>query len=152
MKCQPLAARKGFTLVEVIACTVILVMVVIGATLVSRQISVMKTESRNTVYMSLHNLNVMERLRQMSYDLQTGEELLAYYSSDTFGTSEFTTDVYVQMSTWDSFKVYSVRIETRMQGYTQLLISTYTMTNIGGYHRIEDINGTDVDEGIVILS
>ncbi len=137
--------RKGFTLIEVIACTVILAIVVIGSMVVSNQISMMKTESRNTVYLSLHNLNVMERLRQMSYELEEGETLLNYYNTDVFGNSQYNTDVYLENATFEHFRVYNVRIETRMIGYKQTLVSTYTLTSIGGHHVPDDFLGDSED-------
>lgn len=142
-----LKSRKGFTLVEVVSCTIILALVVMGAIVVSRQIATMKTESRNTVYLSTHNLNVMEQLRQMSYELADGEELLAFYNSDTFGTSQFNTDVYIDTSLFEHFRVYNIRIESRMIGYKQTLVSTFTMTNIGGHHTPDDFIGGDSQPG-----
>lgn len=136
-----LKKRKGFTLVEVIACTLLLAIVVIGAVAVSRQIAMMKTESRNSVYLSTHNLNVMERIRQMSYELAEGEELLAFYDTDVMGNSQYNTVVYIETATFEHFRVYNIRIETRMIGYKQTLVSTYTMTNIGGHHVPDDFIG-----------
>lgn len=135
--------RKGFTLIEVIACTLLLGIVVIGATIVSQQIAVMKTESRNSVYLSLHNLNVMERIRQMSYELVGEEELLSFYDTDMFGDSQYNTNVYIETASFEHFRVYDIRIETRMIGYRQMLVSTYTMTNIGGHHVPDDFIGAE---------
>lgn len=133
------SGRRGFTLVEVIASTVILAVCIIGMAIASQTITRLKTEARNDVFLTTHNLNVMERLRQMTFDLQPGEELLAYYASDTFGTSEINTDVYIDTSTLGQFRVYDVRIESRMIGYVQMLTSKYAFTNMGGYKSIESM-------------
>lgn len=130
-----LTKRKGFSLIEVVACTLILAIVVIGTVSVSNKIGLMKTEARNEVQLSLHNLNIMERLRQMSYSLGEGEELLNYYSSDVFGSSTINSDVYIETAIWDDFRIYNIRIESRMKGYNQDLVSAYSMTNIVGYKK-----------------
>lgn len=131
-------ARKGFTLVEVVACTVILAIVTIGAVAISNQILQMKTEARNTVYLSMHNLNTMERLRQMVYELPKGQMLLSYYNQDTFSSSDILTEVFIDSAVWDDFQIYEVKIESRMKIYHQLLKSSYTLTSIGGYSNLED--------------
>lgn len=139
--------RRGFTLVETVLCCVILAVVTIGTSSVSAHISALKVEARNTVFLSTHNLNVMERLRQMAYDLGEGEVLLNYYGSELFGTSEIDTDIYIHQTTWDDFYIYNVRLESRMRKYQQTLTSTYTMTNIGGPYipeSIEDVGDTGV--------
>lgn len=152
--------RKGFTLVETIACCLILAIVTIGAASVSAHISALKVEARNSVYLTTHNLNVMERLRQMSYSLAEGEELLNFYGgtldmlgnrggNPVFDSSDIYTDVYIETAPWDDFRVYNVRIDSRMVKYKQTLVSTYTMTNIGGYKTPESIE--DSDEGSVVL-
>lgn len=152
--------RKGFTLVETIACCVILAIVTIGTVSISAHISALKVEARNSVYLSTHNLNVMERLRQMSYSLTTDESLLSFYGgtmdaagnrggNTIFDTSEIYTDVYIQTAVWDDFKVYVVRMESRMVKYKQTLVSTYTMTNIGGYKQPESIED-GADTGVVL--
>ncbi len=152
--------RKGFTLVETIACCVILAIVTIGAVSISAHISALKVEARNTVYLSTHNLNVMERIRQMSYALSEGEELLSFYGgtldaagnrggNTLFDSSDIYTDVYIQTAVWDDFRVYNVRMESRMVKYKQSLVSTYTMTNIGGYFQPESIED-GADTGVVL--
>lgn len=124
--------RKGFTLVETIACCVILAVVTVGVVSVSKHINSLKAEARNDVMLSLHNLDCMERLRQMAYALPTGEELLSYYSSDVFGTNDFDTEVFIEMATLDDYRVYNVRIDSRVIGYKKHLVNTYIFTSIGG--------------------
>lgn len=131
--------RRAFTLVETVLCCVILAIVTIGTASVSAHVSALKVEARNSVFLTTHNLNVMERIRQMSYDLRDGEVLLAYYGPDTFSTSEISTTAYIDQTSLDDFYVYNIRLESKMQGYQQILVSTYTMTNIGGPRKPESI-------------
>lgn len=137
--------RKGFTLAEVIACTIILALVSIGTSAVSGHISALKVEARNNVYLSTHNLNVMERLRQMAYDKVETEELHSFYDEDVFSTNSIITKVYVQTSIWENFRIYSVRIDSRIPGSKQKLVNTYTLTDIGGHKRLEESNSGAVD-------
>ena len=126
-------ARKGFTLVEVVACTIILATVTLGAVSISSRINAMKVESKNTTYLSLHNLNVMEELRQRVYDLSLGEEMPAFYDSSEFSSSDITTTVSLDMSYLDQYRVYDVVIESRAAN-KQKLKSRYVLTDIGSPH------------------
>lgn len=138
--------RKGFTLVEMIICALILAIVVICVASISGTLSTLKTETRNSIFLSMHNLNTSERLRQMVYELPEGEQLNAFYGaptgtgaggvidpSDIFSTDEILTRVFVTAGSMDHFQVYVVRIESQMRGYKQRLVSSYTLTNIGGH-------------------
>lgn len=53
--------------------------------------------------------------------------------SDQFAgnTGDIRTDVYLDISEWDHFHVYSVRIESTTIGYAQRLVNTYVLTDIG---------------------
>lgn len=79
----------------------------------------------------------------MSHALSEGEELLAFYDSSTFGTSQIDTDVYLEMSTLDAFRVYSVRIDSRAKDFPSHLVSTYVFTSIGGYDSSNDAGEID---------
>ena len=96
----------------------------------------------------------------MSYAQAPGEELLNFYggtidaagnrSGNTiFDSSDIYTDVYIQTAVWDDFRVYSIRMESRMVKYKQTLVSTYTMTNIGGYYEPESLE-EGADTGVVL--
>lgn len=152
--------RKGFTLIEAVACMMVLAIVSLGMFAVSNQINQMRIRARNEIWLSMHNLNCMERLRQMSYELQPGEELLDFYGSvgnqagldpshgpivqDIFSTTEAETSVWINMAKLEKFRVYHVRIHSRMIGYTQTLTNTYVFTNMGGprYVNIGEEEGT----------
>ena len=140
-------ARKGFTLVEVVACTIILAMVTIGTVSISGRINVMRTDARNATYLSLHNLNVMEELRQRLYNLGPGEELPGFYNATEFSSSTITTTVKLDMATWDNFRVYDVVIDSRVNATKQPLRSRYTLTNIGRPTYIDDIRGIEDLDG-----
>lgn len=135
--------RKAFTLVEVVVCALILSLVTIGAVSVSSQINALKSSSQNTVYLTLHNLNCMEQLRQMSYDLANGVELFSHYGPDVFGTSKIDTDVYLDMAKMGEFRVYSVRIQSSMKDYNDSLVNTYVFTSIGRYQNSSDVENED---------
>lgn len=129
--------RKGFTLVETVACCLILAVVTVGVVAISQHIALLKTESRNKVQMTLHNLDCMERLRQMSYELGDGEELLNYYDKSVFSNNDFDTEVFLEMTELDTYRVYNVRMITKTVGYKQKLVNTYVFTNIGGPKPLE---------------
>ena len=124
-------SKKGFTLVEVIACTVILAMVTIGTVSISARIQIMKSDSRGATYLSLHNLNVMEELREKLYSLPAGEELPAHFEEDVFSSPSILTNVIIDTETWYNYKIYNVTITSRMRQTRQVLRSSYTLTNIG---------------------
>lgn len=134
--------RKGFSLVEMVAVAIILAVITISVTFVSQAVSVLRTQQRNSIYLSTHNLNVMEQIRREMNQLGETGELPSYYgdvdgAQDTgievrdFSTTEIATRVYITKAPWDNFHVYSVRIESRVRGYVQRLNSTYILTDIG---------------------
>lgn len=125
--------RKGFTLIEMIAATIMLAIIVISCAALSRSISAQKTVTESTVYLSTHNLNCMERLRQMAATLgQTpSEHLVEYYGDDVFGSMDIETHVYVETATLEQFYVYSVVIQSKMRDLPQRLTSRYILTSIG---------------------
>lgn len=134
--------RKGFSLVEMVAVAIILAIITISVTFVSQAVSVLRTQQRNSIYLSTHNLNVMEQIRREMNQLGETGELPSYYgdvdgAQDTgieardFSTTEIATRVYITKTPWDNFHVYSVRIESRVRGYVQRLNSTYILTDIG---------------------
>lgn len=130
--------RKGFTLIEVIGCTVMLCLIVIGVVAVSYSIDDMRTRTRNTVYLSIHNLDCMERVRQMCLD--PTQDILLYYGDDTFGSDDIETEVTLTPSAWDHYTVYSVTVSSKMREQNQRLVSEYLITDIGGVSYDEEIN------------
>lgn len=122
--------KKGFTMVEVVGCTVMLALIVIGVVAVSKAIDEMKVSTRNTVYLSLHNLNCMERLRQIA--LSEDEGLLLSYSDEDLGSDMIETTATIERATWDKYSIYNVTISSRMREMPQRLVSKYIITDIGG--------------------
>ena len=130
--------RKGFTLLETIGCTVMMAFIVATVTSVSIAIDDLRAGTRNTVFMSTHNLNCMERVRQMA--LETTEDILLFYGDDVMGTDDIETEVILEPATWDHFMIYSVTINSRMRDQKQKLTSKYLITNIGGVSYEEEFN------------
>ncbi len=128
---KKLKSRKGFSLVEMVAVVVILAIVTIGTVLVSQSISTMRTQSRNSIYLTTHNLNVMEDLRAEMEELGETGELMASYPENVYSTEDISTVVTIDVSNWDNFKVYNVKIESRMKKFPQKVTNTFIMTNIG---------------------
>lgn len=130
--------RKGFTLIEVIGCTVMMSLIVIAVVAISLAIDGMRVSTRNSVYMSVHNLNCMERVRQMCLD--ENQSVLLYYGDEVMGSDTIETDVTLEPATWDHFTVYSVTVNSKMRDGKQRLTSTYLITDIGGVSYTEEIN------------
>lgn len=124
--------RRGFTMIEVIASTVLLVTIVIGVTALTVAINSQKTDIQNTVYLSVHNLTCMERVKEMAMD--PDEELLNHYDDDTFGTGDIYTEVFVEQAFLDNYSVYEVKIVSKMRDFKQKLTSLYTVTDIGKFN------------------
>lgn len=122
--------RRGFSLIEVIFCTVMLALIVVAVAAGSQAIGTLRTNTRDSVYLSHHNLNTMERLRQEC--LNNDGLLLNFYGDDTLGTNEIETSAYLSRATWDHFYIYSVRIESKTRDTKQRLNSEYVITSIGG--------------------
>lgn len=124
--------RKGFTLVEVIASAAFLAFIVIAVVSVSHGITAQKEASENSVYMSTHNLNCMERLRQMAWQaLAVGSQLNNYYEDMEFGTTDIETFVYVTTTELGRYHVYNVRIASKMRVGRQRLTQNYVLTDMG---------------------
>lgn len=134
--------RRGFSLVEMVAVAIVLAITVISVTYISQAASVLRTQHRNSVYLTTHQLNVMEKLRREMNQLGENAELESYYGAvdpaehpdivtKDFSTTSITTEVYVTKSTWDNFNIYYIQIDSRMKGYVQRLKSTYILTDIG---------------------
>lgn len=134
--------RRGFSLVEMVATAIVLAITVISVTYISQAVTVLRTQHRNSVYLTTHQLNVMEQLRREMNQLGENAELESYYGAvdpmehpdivtKDFSTTSITTEVYVTKSTWDNFNVYYVQVDSRMKGYVQRLKSTYILTDIG---------------------
>ena len=128
---RKLKRRLGFSMIEMITCTVLMALIVIGVVSSSMAIDSLRVQTRDSVYLSLHNLNVMERLRQDCLDPTNA--MLLYYSDQQLGSDTIETQAYLTDSTWDHFHVYKVRVESRIRETRQRLNSEYIITDIGGY-------------------
>lgn len=126
--------RKGFSLIEMITCTAILALIVIVVVRSSMAVDTLRVQTRDSVYLSLHNLNTMERLRQQCLD--DGDTMLLYYDDIALGSSTIQTEAFLKEATLDHFKVYRVRIESMMRDTRQRLTSEYIITSIGEYSAI----------------
>lgn len=106
--------------------------IIIAVTTFSMQISAIKTRSKNIVYLTQHNLNCMEQLRQMCR-AGTGD-LLTYYGDDTFGSLDIETEVSIETQVWDNFKIYKVTLTSKPRDGAEgdKLVNEFVMTNIGG--------------------
>lgn len=133
-----LARRSGFTLVEVIGSTVMLALIVVGVVSVSMAIDGLRTQTKNAVYLSTHNLDCMERIRQMCLD--DSQEMLLYYGDDVLGSDSIETTAELVPATWDHYNVYNVTIKSKMRDYQQQLTSEYLITDIGAVRYTEQIN------------
>lgn len=136
--CRGLARRSGFTLVEVIGSTVMLALIVVGVVSVSMAIDGLRTQTKNAVYLSTHNLDCMERIRQMCLD--DSQEMLLYYGDDVLGSDSIETTAELVPATWDHYNVYNVTIKSKMRDYQQQLTSEYLITDIGAARYTEQIN------------
>lgn len=136
-------SRRGFTLIEILAATIMLAIVVIACTQLTGAISSQKTTTESTVYLSTHNLNCMERMRQKAASLGglVSEHLLDYYGDDEFGTTDIETHIFVETASLEQFWVYRVTIQSKMRDLPQRLTSKYILTNIGLQDYDENING-----------
>ena len=122
--------RKGFTMVEMIACTVMLALLVVGVVNCVLSIQALRAKTADSVLLSTHNINCLERLRQMAADPY--EEILLYYGDETFGSSDIATDIVLEKATIGSYNVWCATITSEMRDTHRKLVSTYTITNIGG--------------------
>ena len=123
---------------EVIGSTVMLVLVVLAVVQVSVTIDTMRVDTRNSVYLSVHNLDCMERLRQMCLD--DTQQMLLYYGDDVLGSNDIETTATLRVATWDDYNIYSVTINSKMRDYQQRLVSEFLMTDIGAVGYTEQIN------------
>ena len=125
--------RKGFSLIEVLASTIMLSVIVIACIAVINGISTQKGVTENTVYLSVHNVSCMERLKNMtSNNVSSGvSPLLDFYGDEVFGTSDIKTQVIIETAKLDQFYVYFVTIKSRMRDFPQSLTSEYILTTIG---------------------
>lgn len=133
-----MSRRKGFTMIEVIGCTVMMALIVIAVVAVSLAIDGLRANTRNSVYMSVHNLDCIERIRQMCFD--TTQDMLLYYGDDVFGSSDIQTEVSLEPATWDHYTIYRVTVSSKMRDEKQRLTSTYLITDIGGISYAEVTN------------
>lgn len=123
--------RKGFSMIEMITCTIILALIVITVVRSSMAIDTLRVQTRDSVYLSLHNLNTMERLRQQC--LEDGSTMLLYYDDVALGTATIETEAFLKEASVDHFRIYKVRIESKVRDTNQRLTSEYIITSIGEY-------------------
>lgn len=123
--------RKGFSMIEMITCTIILALIVITVVRSSMAIDTLRVQTRDSVYLSLHNLNTMERLRQQC--LEDGSTMLLYYDDVALGTATIETEAFLKEASVGHFRIYKVRIESKVRDTNQRLTSEYIITSIGEY-------------------
>lgn len=123
--------RKGLSMIEMITCTIILALIVITVVRSSMAIDTLRVQTRDSVYLSLHNLNTMERLRQQC--LEDGSTMLLYYDDVALGTATIETEAFLKEASVDHFRIYKVRIESKVRDTNQRLTSEYIITSIGEY-------------------
>lgn len=126
--------RKGFSMIEMITCTAILALIVLVVARSSMAVDALRVQTRDSVYLSLHNLNTMERLRQQC--LEDGATMLLYYDDVALGSSTIQTEAFLKEASIDHFRVYKVRIESMMRDTRQRLTSEYIITTIGEYAEV----------------
>lgn len=128
--------RKGFSMLESIASAIILSIIIIGVLSVKRTVQAENIRARESLYMSMHQLSVMEELKQMS----GRSRLLAYYGPSEFSTLEFETTVNVTESSIGDFLVYYVELNTYNEDKSEHMRNTFTMTNIGSTQREDSLD------------
>ena len=130
--------RKGFSMIESLWTIVMLAVIVAGVTASSIVIRAMEANTKNTVYLSIHNLNCMERLRQEC--LANGAGMLQFYDDTMLGSTDIETVAHLEHSSWDHFNIYEVRIESKVRDSKHKLVSEYVITDIGGVSFDESFN------------
>lgn len=146
--------RSGFTLVEMVVVTIVLAIVTIACVIVSRAVNDQRVQSRNSIYLTTHNLNVMEQLRRYMNTEGEGKVLYSYYGFQDddeeralivaagedpattplrpdYSTEDVRTEVFIEIVPWDNFHLYNIRIESKLIGYNSRVTNNYIMTDIG---------------------
>lgn len=121
--------RMGFTLIEMVACTVILSILIISVLSVAKTVKAAQVEARNKTYMAVHQLDIMERLKQMAY---SESNLLSYYGTEVLGTDKFKTDAKVETAVMGDFLLYRVTLRTSERSSGMLMSNTFVLSNAGG--------------------
>ena len=124
--------RKGNTLIDVIVSTALITFICIVVVQSTLAIDGMRAATRNTVFMSVHNLNCMERIRLLCQENPGG--LLLYYGDDQMGSLKYETEVTLEPTMWDHFNIYEVKVSTKMREGEQRLVSNYIITDIGSMY------------------
>lgn len=120
--------RRG-TIAESLLSMVLLVVVAMALIQVTNTVMATKTRTRDTVFLSLHNVNCYEKLRQ---ELIKGDgQILKYYGDDYLGSSTIYTEANVEVSTLDTYSIYEITVSSRQRATKTKLRSTYLLTNIG---------------------
>lgn len=147
--------RSGFTLIEMVVVTIILAIVTVACVVVSRAVNEQRIQARNSIYLTTHNLNVMEQLRQYMNQLGESGGLYSYYGYQDddqenyqlqqqgvlnptaadrrpdYSTNDVRTEVFIEIVPWDNFHLYNIRIESKLVGYKSRVTNEYIMTDIG---------------------
>lgn len=146
--------RSGFTLIEMVVVTIILAIVTLGCTAVGKAVNDQRIMARNSIYLTTHNLNVMEQLRLYMNGLGIHGALVSYYGFQDddqeralmiaegkdpavtplrpdYSTDDVRTEVFVTTVPWDNFHLYNIRIESKLIGYNARVTNEYIMTDIG---------------------
>lgn len=120
--------RKGFTLVEVIATAVLISLIVVIVVQATMSVNALRVKTSDSVRLSVHNLNTIERLRQMCQDETYG--LLRFYGDEVLGSTEVETTATIDWTLWDRYYIYDVVLESKMRGTGNRLVSRCVITDI----------------------
>lgn len=123
-------------MLESIASALILSIIIIGVLSVKRVVQTESIRARESLYMSMHQLNVMEELKQMAGRAR----LLAYYGPTEFSTLEYETTVNIEESAMGDFIIYYVEMDTYNEDKSEHMHNAFTMTNIGATQKEESLD------------
>lgn len=123
-----LAPRKRGELIEACLSSMCLGLLLFAAVSVVAWISSMRAESRAVAYMTVHNLDCMERLKADAK--LSGNDLLDRYVNDEFSSADIETTVSTSQFSVDGLKGYVVRIKSKEIGSPYKLESKYVLTLI----------------------
>lgn len=123
-----LSHRKRAELIEACLSSMCLGLLLFAAVSVVAWISSMRAESRAIAYMTVHNLDCMERLKADAK--LSGNDLLDRYVNDEFSSADIETTVSTSQFSIDGLKGYVVRIKSKEIGSPYKLESKYVLTLI----------------------
>lgn len=111
-------------------------LIILGVMKVTVTINSLRTATRDTVYLSVHNLNCMEKIRQ---DFVYGDRSpLLYYGDDELGDLYITTSAELSQSSWGNYNIYYVVLKSRMRESSVSLTNEFMFTDIGEFKFTEE--------------